>query len=226
MRSHLMFGYQKLFFQLAKGPKFRRVGLLLDGPGHAGCRLLSNPHRQPVGMITSTAWSPTLKCRIAQAYVRPEYAKSNKHVPWLKRPTMSHLFNISLILLASLRHSELRSWSLSLTTCPPRRCARTRSAIGSAVAPCAPPIVVLWPPVWRLYPSSPIATQNLSGNAGPRRACRPLSLPQRWRNWHANGVDRRIKSSKSPMPTPPVDTKATSWSSEKHEKSMESRVLA
>ena len=85
MRSHLMFGWQKLFFQLAKGPKFRRVGLLLDGPGHAGCRLLSNPHRQPVGMITSTAWSPTLKCRIAQAYVRPEYAKSNKHVPRLKR---------------------------------------------------------------------------------------------------------------------------------------------
>ncbi|CAE8582256.1 unnamed protein product [Polarella glacialis] len=80
MRSHLMFGWQKLFFQLAKGPQFRRVGLLLDGPGHAGCRLLSNPHRQPIGEIVSTAWSPELKCRVAQAFVRPEYAKSNKHV--------------------------------------------------------------------------------------------------------------------------------------------------
>ena len=25
------------------------MGLLLDGPGHSGCRLLSNPHRQPIG---------------------------------------------------------------------------------------------------------------------------------------------------------------------------------
>ncbi|CAE7719882.1 AMT [Symbiodinium sp. CCMP2592] len=80
MRSHLMFGWQKLFFQLAKGPKFRRVGLLLDGPGHSGCRLLSNPHRQPIGVVTSTAWSPHLRCRVAQAYIRPEYAKANKHV--------------------------------------------------------------------------------------------------------------------------------------------------
>ena len=78
--SHLMFGWQKLFFQLAKGPAFRRVGLLLDGPGHAGCRLLSNPHRQPVGVITSSSWSPALGCRVAQAYVKPEYAKANKHV--------------------------------------------------------------------------------------------------------------------------------------------------
>eukprot|EP00434_Breviolum_minutum_P019091 symbB.v1.2.016830.t2/scaffold1294.1/size126307/5 len=80
MRSHLMFGWQKLFFQLAKGPAFRRVGLLLDGPGHAGCRLLSNPHRQPVGVITSSSWSPALGCRVAQGYVKPEYAKANKHV--------------------------------------------------------------------------------------------------------------------------------------------------
>ena len=78
--SHLMFGWQKLFFQLAKGPKYRRVGLLLDGPGHAGCRLLSNPHRQPMGVITSSSWSPALGCRVAQAYVKPEYAKANKHV--------------------------------------------------------------------------------------------------------------------------------------------------
>mmetsp|Transcript_3929 Transcript_3929/g.11924 ORF Transcript_3929/g.11924 Transcript_3929/m.11924 type:complete len:537 (+) Transcript_3929:188-1798(+) len=80
MRGHLMFGWQKLFFQLAKGPKFRRVALLLDGPGHTGCRLLSNPHRQPIGEITSTAWSPALQSRVAMAYVRPEYAKADKHI--------------------------------------------------------------------------------------------------------------------------------------------------
>lgn len=80
MRNHLMFGWQKLFFQLAKGPKFRRVGLLLEGPGHTGCRLMSNPHRQPIGEISSVAWSPTLKSRVAQAYIRPEYARANKHI--------------------------------------------------------------------------------------------------------------------------------------------------
>ncbi|CAL1130881.1 unnamed protein product [Cladocopium goreaui] len=80
MRSHLMFGWQKLFFQLAKGPKFRRVGLLLDGPAHAGCRVMSNPHRQPMGVVCSSTWSPRLQCRVAQAYVKPEYAKANKHV--------------------------------------------------------------------------------------------------------------------------------------------------
>lgn len=80
MRNHLMFGWKNLFFQLAKGPKFRRVGLLLDGPAHAGCRLLSNPHRQPIGEITSTAWSPALQSRLAMAYIRPEYARSGKNI--------------------------------------------------------------------------------------------------------------------------------------------------
>merc|ERR1719409_1706112 len=65
MRNHLMFGYERLFFQLAKGPAFRRVGLVVGGPAHAGCRLLSNPHRQPIGQLTSTAWSPALQSRIA-----------------------------------------------------------------------------------------------------------------------------------------------------------------
>eukprot|EP00435_Cladocopium_sp_Y103_P008582 s3035_g2.t1 len=78
--NHLMFGWQKLFFQLAKGPKFRRVGLVLDGPAHAGCRVMSNPHRQPMGVVCSSSWSPKLQCRVAQAYVKPEYAKANKHV--------------------------------------------------------------------------------------------------------------------------------------------------
>jgi len=80
MRNHLMFGWQKLFFQLAKGPKFRRVGLLLDGPAHAGCRLLSNPHRQPIGTLASTAWSPMMEARVAMGYIRQEYAKANKQV--------------------------------------------------------------------------------------------------------------------------------------------------
>lgn len=80
MRNHLMFGWEKMFLQLAKGPTFRRVGLMLGGPAHGGCRILSNPHRQPIGQITTTAWSPRLQARIAQAYVKPEYARVNKQV--------------------------------------------------------------------------------------------------------------------------------------------------
>lgn len=80
MRNHLMFGWKQLFLQLAIGPKFRRVGLLVDGPAHTGCRLMSNPHRQPIGEISSVAWSPALKSRVCQAYIRPEYARANKHV--------------------------------------------------------------------------------------------------------------------------------------------------
>lgn len=80
MRSHLMFGWYKLFKQLAAGPRFRIVGLLVDGRAHAGCMLMCNPGRQFVGTITSTAWSPALKSRVAIASVKPEYAKSGTHL--------------------------------------------------------------------------------------------------------------------------------------------------
>jgi len=80
MRHHLMFGWRRFFFQLAKGPRLRRVGLLIDGPAHAGCMLMSNPGRQPIGYITSTAWSPALSSRVGMAYVQTEYARNHKHV--------------------------------------------------------------------------------------------------------------------------------------------------
>eukprot|EP00931_Biecheleriopsis_adriatica_P065412 TRINITY_DN39941_c0_g1_i1.p1 TRINITY_DN39941_c0_g1~~TRINITY_DN39941_c0_g1_i1.p1 ORF type:complete len:796 (-),score=143.77 TRINITY_DN39941_c0_g1_i1:35-2422(-) len=122
MRSHLMFGWQKLFFQLAKGPKFRRVGLILDGPGHAGCRLLSNPHRQPIGEISSVAWSPALQCRVAQAYVRPEYAKANKHV------LVTVPYNLPT---HKMRRRAIRHWL---------RCGTLRSAYRRLVAACVVPL--------------------------------------------------------------------------------------
>eukprot|EP00927_Polykrikos_kofoidii_P001758 TRINITY_DN10686_c0_g1_i1.p1 TRINITY_DN10686_c0_g1~~TRINITY_DN10686_c0_g1_i1.p1 ORF type:complete len:858 (+),score=114.46 TRINITY_DN10686_c0_g1_i1:85-2658(+) len=80
MRSHILFGWRKHFHQLAKGPPFRRVGLIVDGPVHGGCRILSNPHRQPIGSITSSAWSPALSARIAMAEIKPEYARANLSV--------------------------------------------------------------------------------------------------------------------------------------------------
>lgn len=102
MRSHLMFGWQRLFFQLAKGPKFLRVGLLLEGAGHTGCRLLSNPHRQPVGEITSTAWSPHLQRRVAMAYVRPEYARPYKHL------LLTIPYNLPM---QKMRRKAIKKWS-------------------------------------------------------------------------------------------------------------------
>lgn len=80
MRNHMVFGWHRFFGELSRGPGYRRVGLILDGPAHGGCRVLSNPHRQPIGHITSTAWSPALGTRVAMAYVKPEYAKANRHV--------------------------------------------------------------------------------------------------------------------------------------------------
>mmetsp|Transcript_39808 Transcript_39808/g.113517 ORF Transcript_39808/g.113517 Transcript_39808/m.113517 type:complete len:355 (+) Transcript_39808:510-1574(+) len=75
MRRHMMFGWEKLFVQLAKGPTYRRVGFLADRHVFAGCGILSNPHRRPIGEVTSAVWSPVLKRRIAMGFIKPEYAR-------------------------------------------------------------------------------------------------------------------------------------------------------
>lgn len=43
-----------------------------------GCIILSNPHRRPIGVITSCSWSPHFKCRLAQGLVLREFAKHNQ----------------------------------------------------------------------------------------------------------------------------------------------------
>ncbi|PFH33401.1 glycine cleavage T-protein (aminomethyl transferase) domain-containing protein [Besnoitia besnoiti] len=43
-----------------------------------GCSILSNPHRRPIGVVTSCAWSPHFKCRLAQGLILREFAKHNQ----------------------------------------------------------------------------------------------------------------------------------------------------
>lgn len=46
-----------------------------------GCVVLSNPHKRPIGVITSCSWSPHFKCRLAQGLVLREFAKHNQVNP-------------------------------------------------------------------------------------------------------------------------------------------------
>jgi len=80
LRSHLIFGHEKIFNHLGKGPSHRRVGFFADAYVHNGCRILSNPNRQLIGIVTSSVWSPYFRKRLCQGYVKPEYAKFNKDV--------------------------------------------------------------------------------------------------------------------------------------------------
>jgi len=51
-----------------------------------GCKILSDPLKQPIGEITSTTWSPTLKRRIGMGYISPEYAQHN-HAILISHPS-------------------------------------------------------------------------------------------------------------------------------------------
>ena len=42
--------------------------------------MLSNPERRPIGVITSSIWSPERQMRIAQGYIVPEYAQDERDV--------------------------------------------------------------------------------------------------------------------------------------------------
>ncbi|KAF4705681.1 hypothetical protein FOZ62_012922 [Perkinsus olseni] len=80
LRLHTMFGWKQIFAQLGGGPRFVRTGIILQSYAHAGCRLLSTPHRRPVGEITSCTWSPERKARICQAYIKPEFSKPGRNL--------------------------------------------------------------------------------------------------------------------------------------------------
>jgi glycine cleavage system aminomethyltransferase T len=76
VRERVMFGHDRISQELLKGTSHRRVGLVSEKYVYGGCKLLSAPHRHPIGEITSCAWNPILKKRVCQAYVKPEYAVS------------------------------------------------------------------------------------------------------------------------------------------------------
>jgi glycine cleavage system aminomethyltransferase T len=80
LRKKLLLGHKELLGQLAKPPSQKRVGVVLSSYAHAGCSILSAPERRMIGVLTSCAWSPALKKRVCQGYVKPEYAKCQKPV--------------------------------------------------------------------------------------------------------------------------------------------------
>jgi glycine cleavage system aminomethyltransferase T len=56
------------------------VGLVASKYIYGGCRILSAPHRHPIGEVTSCAWSPLLQRRVCQALIKPEFAVSDNPV--------------------------------------------------------------------------------------------------------------------------------------------------
>ena len=73
VRSKIVFGHERISNELLKGAPVRRVGLVASKYVHAGCKVLSSPHRFPIGEITSCAWSPKRGKRMCQAYIKSEY---------------------------------------------------------------------------------------------------------------------------------------------------------
>ena len=80
VREKCLFGHERISSELLRGVSHRRVALVASKYVYSGCRILSSPHRYPVGEITSCAWSPILNQRVCQAYVKPEYAREGNPV--------------------------------------------------------------------------------------------------------------------------------------------------
>jgi aminomethyltransferase len=69
-------GADRVLLELSEGPKRLRVGLKLEGRAAArhGMRIL-DPAENPVGEITSGAFTPTAAASIATGYVHTELGK-------------------------------------------------------------------------------------------------------------------------------------------------------
>ncbi len=84
LRNHTLFGAERLFRQLARGPAFRLVGLIAYGPAHGGCAIFSaggaGNRRRPIGVASSAQWSPHLKRRILLGLIKPEYAQNQRPI--------------------------------------------------------------------------------------------------------------------------------------------------
>lgn len=80
VREKCLFGHERISSELLRGVSHRRVALVASKYVYSGCRILSSPHRYPVGEVTSCAWSPILNQRVCQAYVKPEYAREGNPV--------------------------------------------------------------------------------------------------------------------------------------------------
>jgi hypothetical protein len=74
VREQTLFGHERISKELLRGTTHARIGLVANKYIYGGCKLLSSPHRHPIGEVTSCTWSPLLNKRVCQAYVKPEYA--------------------------------------------------------------------------------------------------------------------------------------------------------
>jgi glycine cleavage system aminomethyltransferase T len=101
IRESVLFGHDRISNELLRGTTHRRVAIVSDQYVYGGCKILSAPHRHVVGEVTSCAWSPTLKKRVCQAYVKPEYAVSNNpllvNLPQAVPETLSYRFKRRIV---------------------------------------------------------------------------------------------------------------------------------
>ncbi|VWU48979.1 aminomethyltransferase, putative [Hepatocystis sp. ex Piliocolobus tephrosceles] len=80
IKERNIFGYEKLLKEYTMKPKFIRVGIICNELVFKTCKILSYPYKEPIGYITSCTWSPVYKKRIAQGYIKREFAKNNEKI--------------------------------------------------------------------------------------------------------------------------------------------------
>ncbi|CAG9473215.1 aminomethyltransferase, putative [Plasmodium vivax] len=80
IKERNIFGYQNLLKEFSIKSKFRRIGIISNELIFKTCKILSYPYKEPIGYVTSCTWSPVYEKRIAQGYIKREFAKNNEKV--------------------------------------------------------------------------------------------------------------------------------------------------
>ncbi|CRH01652.1 aminomethyltransferase, putative [Plasmodium relictum] len=80
IKERSIFGFQNLLKEYSMKSKILRIGIICNELVFKTCKILSYPYKKPIGYITSCTWSPVYKKRIAQGYIKREFAKNNEKV--------------------------------------------------------------------------------------------------------------------------------------------------
>ncbi|ANQ09541.1 Glycine cleavage T-protein (Aminomethyl transferase) [Plasmodium coatneyi] len=80
IKERNIFGYQNLLKEFSMKSKFLRIGIVSKELIFKTCKILSYPYKEPIGYVTSCTWSPVYEKRIAQGYIKREFAKNNEKV--------------------------------------------------------------------------------------------------------------------------------------------------
>ncbi|CXJ03557.1 aminomethyltransferase, putative [Plasmodium berghei] len=80
IKERSVFGYENILKEYSMKSKFLRVGIICKKLIFKTCKILSYPYKEPIGYITSCTWSPVYKMRIAQGYIKREFAKNNEKI--------------------------------------------------------------------------------------------------------------------------------------------------